>query len=516
MECSRWKALFFVVGLLPSQAFFVSSTRCHHITLKPHVLSLGEGNEENKAVKEAASNLDVRLERSIENLSENDGSGGFSGRTSKMVSDMSSNKGINAIQSVANTAKEGIQRTATSAQASAEFVSEATKGTLSVMTRKGISAIEATGEGVNYITNEVQTTIQEAGGTVKDSAKTTAKALTEIADYGLERGSKLRAVSSAALRSTSSQVAQTGGNIASTTKHGVQSVVNATNTGVMSVAGVAGAAFSHVVHEGAQTATGIATTASSLAEKGGANAQFVSTVTSQRLSVLARKGTKGASFVVHWIHDQAKDSSTAANANTKAFILRFTGKPDYQFGDITKEVLHRAAASDFNTKDMMLLLKLLLTLGVSFTPLAKIMPLTVLLELLNESLETRVGGKLLEVLAGSVDSRFIAAFDAEEIGDFAKRSLSTAIVLFTGKDDYKEGDIARAVGSSQSGSQEGTLPPPAPKTLNVVVGPSFEDWDRAFRQSQTTIDEAIAQSFDSSLSQEDAKTLDSAMVDALC
>ena len=57
----------------------------------------------------------------------------------------------------------------------------------------------------------------------------------------------------------------------------------------------------------------------------------------------------------------------------------------------------------------------------------------------------------------------------------------------------------------------------APKTLNnVVVGPSFEDWDRAFRQSQTTFDGAIAQSFDSSLRQEDAKTLDSAMVDALC
>ena len=59
-----------------------------------------------------------------------------------------------------------------------------------------------------------------------------------------------------------------------------------------------------------------------------------------------------------------------------------------------------------------------------------------------------MGGKLLEALVGSVYSRFIAAFVAEEIGDFAKRSLSTTIVLSTGKDGYKDCDIARAVGSS--------------------------------------------------------------------
>ena len=63
----------------PSQAFVVSSTGCHRITLKPHVLSLCEGSE---AVEESASNLDVRLERFIEDLSESDGSGDFSGRTS--------------------------------------------------------------------------------------------------------------------------------------------------------------------------------------------------------------------------------------------------------------------------------------------------------------------------------------------------------------------------------------------------------------------------------------------------
>ena len=69
-------------------------------------------------------------------------------------------------------------------------------------------------------------------------------------------------MTSAALPSTCSQVAETGGNIAGTTINGAHSAVNATSTGVVSVVGVAGAAFSHVVQEGAQTATGIATTAS--------------------------------------------------------------------------------------------------------------------------------------------------------------------------------------------------------------------------------------------------------------
>ena len=110
--------------------------------------------------------------------------------------------------------------------------------------------------------------------------------------------------------------------------------------------------------------------------------------------------------------------------------------------------------------------------------------------------------------------------------------MARAIQTFTGKEDYQEGDIERAVvqkereqqeeqlattptnnrdtldptknaasvvrpqvNDQNSFSQQQTPPPPPPpqqqtrttreplKTLDIRIGPGFEDWDRAFRES---------------------------------
>jgi hypothetical protein len=235
------------------------------------------------------------------------------------------------------------------------------------------------------------------------------------------------------------------------------------------------------------------------------------------VSTMAESGRSKASDVIQWLDHQAKDGTLAMDSTAKKAVLVFTGKSDYQFGDIAKEVIRRASSVDYNLQDILLLLKILLTLGATVTPLAKILPITVLLEMLNTSLEARLGATLLEALAKALDARFVAAFSAEELGDLAKRSLGAAIVAFTGKSSYQQGDMEEAVAKimvannddEQSQNQETDLTttttsssiptgkvdsshdqvlqplcsPPTTKTFNLQIGPEFADWDQAFRAS---------------------------------
>ena len=111
----------------------------------------------------------------------------------------------------------------------------------------------------------------------------------------------------------------------------------------------------------------------------------------------------------------------------------------------------------------------------------------------------RLRALLLEVLAESLDERFLAAVTAEELGDLAKRSLVAAITAVTGKERYERGDMERTVQQQQQQQQQDedvaattstnpTMQKPQPqpetiKTLDLQLGPEFEAWDTAFRDS---------------------------------
>ncbi|CAB9510947.1 expressed unknown protein [Seminavis robusta] len=232
--------------------------------------------------------------------------------------------------------------------------------------------------------------------------------------------------------------------------------------------------------------------------------------------------------VFQWMDTQAKEGTSVVQSKARDMVLGFTGKSDYQFGDIAKEVVRRASTADYNLQDIILLLRVMLTLGASVTPLAKLLPITVLLEMLNTTIEARLGGKLLEVLAQALDERFMAAFSAEELGDLAKRSLSAAIIAFTGKASYQKGDIEETVSKMNNNNNnnnndatqqeengqdekavnnattevavaEPLLPPSVsapPRTLELRIGPDFDDWDRAFRESHPDVDIVVEQSLD--------------------
>jgi hypothetical protein len=93
-------------------------------------------------------------------------------------------------------------------------------------------------------------------------------------------------------------------------------------------------------------------------------------------------------------------------------------------------------------------------------------------------LEQKVGAKILEVLATTVDNRIVAALftpdDKSLIGDVIKRSVLSGVSEFTGKADYESGDIQRAVQRGQDGDCTDNM------KLDLDVDEEFEEWDKQF------------------------------------
>ena len=64
-----------------------------------------------------------------------------------------------------------------------------------------------------------------------------------------------------------------------------------------------------------------------------------------------------ADEIVKWIDSQAKSGTEVVGSKAKTLVLNFTGKRQYQFGDVTREVIHRVSSYDINMQDLILLLK---------------------------------------------------------------------------------------------------------------------------------------------------------------
>eukprot|EP00571_Detonula_confervacea_P014525 CAMPEP_0172308270 /NCGR_PEP_ID=MMETSP1058-20130122/8922_1 /TAXON_ID=83371 /ORGANISM="Detonula confervacea, Strain CCMP 353" /LENGTH=362 /DNA_ID=CAMNT_0013020649 /DNA_START=276 /DNA_END=1364 /DNA_ORIENTATION=+ len=193
-----------------------------------------------------------------------------------------------------------------------------------------------------------------------------------------------------------------------------------------------------------------------------------------------------AEEIVKWIDSQAKSGTQMVGSTAKTLVLNFTGKNDYQFGDVTKELVHRVKSHDVTMQDAILLLKILLALGTTIGPLAELLPFTFLVEALNISLEQKVGGKILEVLTKTLDNRLVAAMftsdDTNLMGDVVKRTVLGGVLAFTGKSKYESGDIQRAVqqGERENNSQD--------MTLDLDIDSEFEEWDRQFVEKVETED----------------------------
>lgn len=64
-----------------------------------------------------------------------------------------------------------------------------------------------------------------------------------------------------------------------------------------------------------------------------------------------------ATEIVKWIESQTRSGTTIVSSKAKTIILKFTNKEEYNFGDVTKEFVHRVVTQEINMKDVILLLK---------------------------------------------------------------------------------------------------------------------------------------------------------------
>ena len=59
------------------------------------------------------------------------------------------------------------------------------------------------------------------------------------------------------------------------------------------------------------------------------------------------------------------------DSKIKLEVNKFTSKDDYQFGDMTKEIMKRVASGKYTLDDLFILLKALAMIGASLSPVGK-------------------------------------------------------------------------------------------------------------------------------------------------
>jgi len=125
-------------------------------------------------------------------------------------------------------------------------------------------------------------------------------------------------------------------------------------------------------------------------------------------------------------------------------VAAFANKEEYEFGDVSKEIVRRVAERDFTWGDMVMLLKVLLSFGVGFSPIASFLPMKFLIDLLNYSIYADVGDRFVGAVTMEVDKKMKKAFTGDpdyQVGDLAKR----AVLGYLDKDEYKFGDVTKKV-----------------------------------------------------------------------
>ena len=142
-------------------------------------------------------------------------------------------------------------------------------------------------------------------------------------------------------------------------------------------------------------------------------------------------------------------------------------------------------------------------MGASFTPMARLLPVKVLLEILNVGLAQDVGGKVMGGVANTLDERFKAAITGDakyQLGDMTKKQLSDTLSKFTGQESYTFGDISKTVaarveemesaGKGKS-ADKGKIVTPESATLllkELTNNDALADWDKKLLEERTEDD----------------------------
>lgn len=152
-----------------------------------------------------------------------------------------------------------------------------------------------------------------------------------------------------------------------------------------------------------------------------------------------------------------------ADSQVKLKLTNFTGKGDYQVGDITKEIIRRVQMGEYELQDVMFLCKVLMSFGVGLAPVASFLPAKLLLEMIQFSVVEETSGRLLNALSTTLDQRF-------------KETL-------TGDANYKLGDKTKeAIQNIMQRAQEQVTKDVSniivDKEMDAALIDELDDWDR--------------------------------------
>ena len=123
-----------------------------------------------------------------------------------------------------------------------------------------------------------------------------------------------------------------------------------------------------------------------------------------------------------------------------------------QFGEISKNVFQSIKNGEYKVVDVYLFFKTIAISGVNASPLAKMFPFKVLVELLNYSLTLDVNSRLNVLIAEEIDYRLKKSVyeKKRELGAQTKMALQE----FTGKEDYEAGDVLEAVQNKMKDAED--------------------------------------------------------------
>lgn len=199
------------------------------------------------------------------------------------------------------------------------------------------------------------------------------------------------------------------------------------------------------------------------------------------------------------------DLSRWVDGKVKDRVEEYTGKAVYQFGDMTRETVRRLVDGEYDREDLVLLLKIAATIGVNLQPVASVLPMKVLMDLLNLSLEASiaqtVGEKVIRSITNEIDARMKEMVTGDrnyKVGDFTKRIVNR----WTGKEAYEFGDVTKNIlGILQQRDGAGSARPDSSiAEQNIPDGSIFtndsiqeldqaernalDEWDKEFFQYQ--------------------------------
>jgi hypothetical protein len=167
------------------------------------------------------------------------------------------------------------------------------------------------------------------------------------------------------------------------------------------------------------------------------------------------------------------DLSKWMDQQAKSKVKKFTKNPngEYQFGDISKEILRRIQKGEYTLDDVILFLKIVIAIGIEFQPIARVLPVKVLMEMVNVGIAQDLSGKVIGALTKELDERMkqVVTGDKDyQLGDFTKKAITGSkdyqvgdltkkrILKFTGKESYTLGDITRTLLNDEQSIMKGT------------------------------------------------------------